>query len=69
MENKDCKEKFLKILEIIKPDIHVKGGDYDMSKIIEKDVVESNNGKIKLIPEVRGYSTTNLIDKVIRAYK
>jgi len=56
-------------LRAIKPNIHVKGGDYKMDQIIEKDVVEENNGKIKLVPEVKGYSTTDLINKIIEAYK
>lgn len=59
----------IKILEEIKPNIHVKGGDYDMSQIIEKDAVEKNNGKVILIPEVKGYSTTDLINKIIEDYK
>ena len=59
----------INILEIIKPDVHVKGGDYKIEKIIEKDVVEKNNGKIVLIPEVKGYSTTNLIKKIVRLYR
>ena len=56
-------------LKAIKPNIHVKGSDYDMSKIIEKDTVEENDGKVILIPEIKGYSTTNLINKIIKLYK
>jgi len=56
-------------LQAIKPNIHVKGGDYDMSKIIEKDTVESNNGEVKLIPEIGGYSTTDFINKIISVFK
>jgi len=59
----------IKILEEIKPDVHVKGGDYKMSQIIEKGIVEKNNGKIILIPEVKGYSTTDLIKKIVGLYK
>tara|TARA_Y100000310_G_scaffold342995_1_gene448655 strand:- start:20614 stop:21096 length:483 start_codon:yes stop_codon:yes gene_type:complete len=59
----------IKILEQIKPNIHVKGGDYDISKIIEKGTVEGNGGKVKLIPEVKGYSTTNYINQIIESYK
>ena len=62
-------ESPIKILEQIKPNIHVKGGDYDRSQIIEKDAVEKNNGKIVLIPEVKGYSTTALIHRIIDSYK
>ena len=57
------------ILSEIKPDIHVKGGDYKLGEIIEKDIVEKNNGKIILIPEIKGYSTTDLINKIIKNYK
>ncbi len=54
----------VKILEEIKPDIHVKGGDYNLSQIIEKGIVEKNNGKIVLLPEIKGFSTTDLINKI-----
>tara|TARA_Y100000310_G_C20640174_1_gene793460 strand:- start:721 stop:1209 length:489 start_codon:yes stop_codon:yes gene_type:complete len=56
-------------LGAIKPNVHVKGGDYNMNQIIEKDVVEANNGEVKLIPEIAGYSTTNLIKEIIDLYK
>ena len=59
----------VKILSEIKPNIHVKGGDYKINKIIEKDIVEKNNGKIVLIPEIKGYSTTDLIKKILNDYK
>lgn len=59
----------VKILSEIKPAVHVKGGDYDISQIIEKDIIEKNNGKIALIDEEKGFSTTNLINKIIEVYK
>lgn len=59
----------VKILSEIKPDIHIKGGDYNINQIIEKDIVEKNNGKIVLIPEIKGYSTTDLINKIIKNHK
>ena len=52
-------------LSKIKPDIHIKAGDYKLSQIIEKDAVERNNGKIVLIPMVKGYSTTKIIKKIL----
>src|SRR3989338_6754152 len=39
-----------KWIEKVKPDIHVKAGDYKMSQIIEKESVERNNGKVALMP-------------------
>jgi rfaE bifunctional protein nucleotidyltransferase chain/domain len=59
----------IKILSEIKPNIHIKGGDYKINQIIEKDIVEKNNGKIVLIPEVKGWSTTDLINKIVKTYK
>src|SRR3989338_3452255 len=58
----------IKILQEIKPNIHVKGGDYDINQIIEKDAVEKNNGKVVLIPKVRGYSTTDFVNRIIKVY-
>ena len=58
-----------KILEKIKPNVHAKGGDYKIEQIIEKETVEKNNGKIVLIPKVKGYSTTDLIKKIAGMYK
>jgi len=62
-------ENPMKILGIIKPNIHVKGGDYDINRIIEKDIVEKNNGKVVLIPKVKGYSTTDFINRIIKVYE
>jgi len=53
----------------IKPDIHVKAGDYRLSQIIEKDAVEKNNGKIVIARMEKGYSTTTVISRILDAYK
>ena len=57
----------IELLSIIKPSVHVKGGDYKMNQIIEKDCVEKNNGRVALIPKVGGYSTSGLIKKIINS--
>ena len=53
----------LEIITLIKPDILVKGGDYDMSKLAETRVVESYGGRALALPFVDGYSTTALLKK------
>ena len=58
-----------KWLSQIKPNVHVKAGDYKLSRIIEKDVVEKNNGKIVIAKMEKGYSTTNLINRILSAYR
>lgn len=48
----------------LKPDVLVKGGDYDMSKLAEARVVESYGGRALAIPFVEGYSTTALVMRI-----
>jgi D-glycero-beta-D-manno-heptose 1-phosphate adenylyltransferase len=55
------------LLDSIKPDIHVKANDYKISEIIERSIVEKNNGKVVLASKVVGYSTTALIDKIMES--
>lgn len=57
-------ENPIKLLSSIKPNIHVKGGDYKISEIIERGIVEKNNGKVILMGLENGYSTTNLIERI-----
>lgn len=52
------------LLKIIKPDILVKGGDYiDSSHIVGKDIVESYGGSVCLLSQVKGISTSAIIEK------
>ncbi len=55
-------------LECVKPDIHVKGGDYTADQLPEKEVVERYGGTIKIIPLKEEYSTTSLIAKILEKY-
>ncbi len=54
----------LQLIAEIKPDILVKGGDYDMAKLAETGLVESYGGRALALPFVGGYSTTALVKKV-----
>ena len=48
----------------VRPDILVKGGDYDMSKLPETALVQSWGGTALALPFVDGYSTTALVKKI-----
>ena len=54
----------LKLIKQLKPDVLVKGGDYDMRKLAETAVVESYGGRAVAIGFVEGYSTTALVMKI-----
>src|SRR3989338_4125290 len=43
------------ILSEIKPDIHVKGGDYEADKLPETKVVQEGGGEVRIVPLVRGF--------------
>ena len=51
-------------IEKVKPDIHTKGGDYDVNTLPEAKVVMENGGKLEFIKFVDGKSTTNIIKKM-----
>ena len=55
------------IIELLRPDILVKGGDYKLHEIVGRDFVESIGGKVVAIPFVEGMSSTNIIDRIVRA--
>lgn len=54
----------LALIAELKPDLLVKGGDYDMQKLAETKVVEGYGGRALSIPFVDGYSTTALVNKI-----
>ncbi len=54
----------LELITELRPDVLVKGGDYDMSKLAETKVVEGYGGRAQAIPFVDGYSTTALVRKI-----
>ena len=56
------------VIKFLKPDILVKGGDWDINQIVGKDIVEDNGGEVKTIPEIPGASTTSIVELVISRY-
>lgn len=58
----------VKILEQLKPDFYVKGGDYTIDTIdqLERMTIESYSGKIVILPLVDGISTSLIIEKIKR---
>jgi rfaE bifunctional protein nucleotidyltransferase chain/domain len=54
----------VKLLEDLKPDILVKGGDYTVEQVVGREIVESYGGKVMTVPLIKGRSTTSLIYKI-----
>lgn len=56
----------LELITFLQPNILVKGDDYAVEKIVGYEVVNSNGGKVITIPMLQGYSTTSLIEKILK---
>jgi rfaE bifunctional protein nucleotidyltransferase chain/domain len=52
------------LIAVVRPDLLVKGGDYDMARLPETALVESWGGHALALPFVAGYSTTALVSKI-----
>lgn len=52
------------VIERIRPDVYVKGGDYDMASLAEAALVRGWGGRALAIPFVEGYSTTRLVERI-----
>lgn len=59
----------LELIQLLRPDILVKGGDYTVDRVVGRDLVEGWGGRVELISFVDGKSTTSTIDKILEAYK
>ncbi len=57
-----------KTLEMLKPDFYIKGGDYSVEKMTSRFVVEAYGGKAVVLPMIKGTSTTEMINKILKVY-
>jgi len=56
------------LIREIKPDILVKGGDWDIERIVGKDIVLSYGGKVLTIPFKFDISTTKIVEEIKKRY-
>ena len=56
----------VQLIASLRPDIYVKGGDYDMEKLEETSLVRSWGGQSLALPFRSGYSTTSLIATIAK---
>lgn len=54
----------LALINTLKPNVLVKGGDYTVDTIVGAKDVISNGGRVVINPIIKGFSTTNLIQKM-----
>jgi len=54
-----------KLIAAIKPNVLAKGGDWSAEKIIGADVVQQAGGRVVVIPYLKGFSTSEIIERIL----
>ena len=52
------------IIQLVEPDVLVKGADWPADQIVGRHTVEARGGRVVRIPVERGYSTTSILDRI-----
>lgn len=55
------------LIKAVQPDVLVKGDDYTIDTIVGHDLVVERGGEVKTIPLVKGYSTSQVVAKILGA--
>jgi len=58
----------LELINYLKPDILIKGGDWPEEKVVGREEIKEWGGRVAIIPEVEGKSTTNIVEKIKKLY-
>ncbi|MFH1678669.1 MAG: D-glycero-beta-D-manno-heptose 1-phosphate adenylyltransferase [Candidatus Omnitrophota bacterium] len=54
----------LELIKLLKPDILIKGGDWDKNKIVGRDIVQAYGGRVISLPYIKGQSSSKIIEKI-----
>ncbi|HZA53077.1 MAG TPA: D-glycero-beta-D-manno-heptose 1-phosphate adenylyltransferase [Candidatus Udaeobacter sp.] len=53
-----------RVIDALRPNVLAKGGDWGIERIIGSDIVEKAGGRILVIPYLKGFSTTKIIERI-----
>ncbi len=59
----------LELIEYLKPDFLVKGGDWSEDEIVGADAIRKWGGRVIVAPLIQGRSTTNVVEKILQVYR
>jgi rfaE bifunctional protein nucleotidyltransferase chain/domain len=57
----------MQLIQALVPDVLVKGGDYGIEQVVGRKVVEAAGGEVRILPFVKGFSTTDLVNRIRNA--
>ncbi len=52
------------VIKELRPNVLVKGGDWDKDEIVGTEVVKGDGGEVAVVPYLEGYSTTQIIERM-----
>lgn len=52
----------------LRPDIVVKGSDYSIDQVVGRNIIEQYGGRVELVPIVQGFSTSTLVNDIVKKY-
>jgi rfaE bifunctional protein nucleotidyltransferase chain/domain len=57
------------LINVILPDVLVKGGDWDLEEIVGREEVEASGGRVVSLPFEEGYSSSAIIQRILKRYR
>jgi bifunctional ADP-heptose synthase (sugar kinase/adenylyltransferase) len=58
-----------RVLLELKPDVHVKGTDYSMETVPERETVRSYGGRVAIVGDAKEHSSRDLIASIIDRFR
>ncbi|GAB3574940.1 nucleotidyl transferase family protein [Hymenobacter daeguensis] len=55
----------LELIELVQPDVLVKGDDYALANIVGHELVLARGGAVRTVPLVAGYSTSRIVARIL----
>ncbi len=55
----------LDLIRAVQPDVLVKGGDYTVDTVVGHEEVLAAGGRVEIVPTVSGFSTSNIVKKMV----
>ncbi len=53
----------IELIKSVRPNFLIKGSDYKKNKVVGSDIIKNWDGEVIIIPLIKGYSTTSIIQK------
>jgi len=58
----------LELIRLLRPQVLVKGGDWSPEAVVGREIVEAEGGRVVLVPYQAGFSTTDIIERIVAVH-